>query len=117
MPLEQVIQTDEKTGAKKGVSLDRYDLIPPRALEYLALVYGKGCQKYAPRNWEAGYPWGWSFRALFKHAFAALRGEWMDPESGLPHLAHCAWHCFTLMTYHEYKLGTDDRSGVALGST
>lgn len=112
MALEQTIAVDEKTGAKKGVSLDRYDLIPGRALEYVAMVYGKGSQKYEERNWEKGYKWGYSFRALLKHAFAAWRGEWLDPESGLPHLAHCVWHGLTLMTFHEYKLGTDDRSAV-----
>lgn len=110
------IAQDPATGGTKGLSPDRYDLIPPKALEYLALVYGQACQdhggKYAARNWERGYPWGWSARALFKHAWAFMRGEWLDPESHLPHLAHAAWHCFTLMTYHEYALGTDDRTHV-----
>jgi hypothetical protein len=108
--------TDPKTGANKELKADRYDLIPSYALEQLALVYGLSCKdhggKYEARNWEKGYPWGWSFRALFKHAFAALRGEWLDPESGLPHLSHAAWHCFTLMVYFHYKLGTDDRSTI-----
>jgi hypothetical protein len=108
--IEQRMETDAKTGAMKGVSLDRYDLIPPKAIEYIALVYGTGSLKYADRNWEKGYKWGLSFRALLKHAFAAWRGEWLDSESGLPHLAHAAWHCLTLMTYHDYRLGTDDRS-------
>lgn len=104
------METDSKTGAMKGVSLDRYDLIPPKALEYLALIYGKGSLKYADRNWEKGYKWGLSFRALMKHAWAAWRGEWLDPESGLPHLMHAAWHCFTIVTYYDHQLGTDDRS-------
>ena len=71
--LEQRMETDAKTGAMKGVSLDRYDLIPPTALEYLALIYGKGSLKYVDRNWEKGYRWGLSFRALMKHAWAAWR--------------------------------------------
>lgn len=108
--IEQQMETDAKTGGMKGVSLDRYDLIPAKALEYLARIYGKGSLKYADRNWEKGYKWGLSFRALMKHAWAAWRGEWLDPESGLPHLMHAAWHCFTIVTYHDYKLGTDDRS-------
>ena len=116
MPDPGVMATDPKTGAHKELKADRYDLIPPYALEQLALVYGLSCQdhggKYEPRNWEKGYPWGWSFRALFKHALAALRGEWLDPESGLPHLVHAAWHCLTLVTYFHYKLGTDDRSMI-----
>ena len=124
MSLEQVIVTDEKTGAKKGVSLDRYDLIPHRALEELAKVYGRssveGGGKYPARNWEKGYSWGWSFRAMIKHAFAHWRGEAIDPEDGLFHLSKVAWHSFTLLMYFIYKLGTDDRSKmqeVDLGST
>ena len=113
-PDPTVMSTDPTTGAMKELKDDRYDLIPPDALEALARVYGKSSQdhggKYPARNWEKGYAWGKSFRALIKHAFAAWRGEWLDPESGLPHLAHAAWHCFTLLTYHDKKLGTDDRS-------
>ena len=112
-----VMAQDPKTGGKKELKADRYDLMPPRALEYVALVYGLSCKdhggKYDARNWEKGYPWGWSFRALFKHAFMALRGEWLDPESGLPHLAHACWHCLTIMTYYDYGIGTDDRSKIA----
>lgn len=114
MPSGQAQATDAKTGGKKGLSPDRYDLIPAKALEYLALVYGQSCiehgGKYDARNWEKGYPWGWSIRALFKHALAFVRGAWLDPDSGLPHIIHAAWHCFTLCTYHDYKLGTDDRT-------
>lgn len=113
--------TDPVTGGFKGLRADRYDLIPAYALEQLALVYGESCDehggKYPARNWEKGYSWGWSFRALFKHAFAALRGEWLDPESKRPHLAHAAWHCFTLMVYYEYRLGTDDRSRLRQGGS
>ena len=108
--LTQHILTDPMTGGQKGVSPDRYDLIPPQALEALALVYGQGAQKYADNNWRKGYAWGYSFRALIKHAYAFWRGEWVDPESGLPHLAHTMWHCATLMTFHEQGLGTDTRS-------
>lgn len=114
MPSGQEQAVDTVTGGKKGLSPDRYDLIPAKALEYLALIYGKSAKehggKYDARNWEKGYPWGWSIRALFKHAWSVVRGEWLDPESGLPHIMHAAWHCFTLCTFHDYNIGTDDRS-------
>lgn len=129
-PLRQEMTTDAQTGAQKAMSLDRYDLIPPKALEYLALVYGKGSLKYADRNWEKGYSWGKSFRALISHAFKAWRGEWYDKHeptctpsclnhTELPHLAQVAWHAFALLTYYDLKLGTDDRSkaGVPITAT
>jgi len=120
-PDPKVMAVDEKTGAKKELKADRWDLMPWGALEYVALVYGKSAVdhggKYPARNWEKGYNWGWSFRALIKHAVKPMVGEWYDPESGLPHLAHAAWHCRALMTYFDYKLGTDDRSGLGQDQT
>jgi hypothetical protein len=116
VPDPAAMSVDPVTGAMKELKADRYDLIPPEALEFLAKIYGKSCKdhggKYDARNWEKGYAWGKSFRALIGHAFAAWRGEWLDPESGLPHFAHAAWHCLTLITYHDHKLGTDDRSPI-----
>lgn len=102
-------RTDPNTGAQKGVKLERFDLVPASALRALATVYGKGSQRYADRNWEAGYPWGWSFGALQRHLWAFWGGEYLDPETGLPHLAHAAWHCFTLIHFVDGKLGVDDR--------
>lgn len=110
----EFLQRDPETGAMKGGKMARYDLIPPEALHALAEVYGRGAQKYAERNWEAGYPWGWSFAACMRHLWAFWRGEDIDPESGQLHLAHAAWHCFTMLTFLIRKAGTDDRhKGIA----
>lgn len=106
----EVRQTDASTGAQKGGKLARYDLIPPEALQALAEVYGRGAKKYAERNWEAGYPWGWSFAACMRHLWSFWSGKDRDAESGQYHLAHAAWHCFTMLTYLIRKAGTDDRA-------
>lgn len=106
---EEIRGTDPTTGGQKGLKPARYDLIPPEALDLLARLYGWGASKYADRNWEKGYPWGWSFAAMMRHAWAWARREDTDPESGLPHMAHCAWHCFVLMTFSVRGIGTDDR--------
>lgn len=101
--------TDATTGGQKGIKLARFDLVPARALWALAEVYGKGAVKYEDDNWRRGYPWRWSFGALMRHAWAWFRGEDNDPESGLPHLAHAAWHCFTLMEFGRLHPDKDDR--------
>lgn len=102
--------TNEKTGGEKGSKEARFDLIPPYPLEQIARVFGKGCQKYAARNWEKGYDWGLSFAAMQRHAWAFWSGEETDPESGLPHLAHAAWHCLALMQFCQNHRDLDDRS-------
>jgi hypothetical protein len=106
---------DKETGGMKGQKLARYDLIPPEALDALAKVYGHGAHKYEDRNWEKGYSWGLCFAAMMRHAWAFWRGEETDRESGLPHLAHAAWHCFTLMTFAQTHTNKDDRSQLKEG--
>ena len=102
--------TNEKTGGQKGIKEARFDLIPPDPMWELARVYGRGAAKYADRNWERGYSWGLSYGAMQRHIHAFWAGEYDDPESGLPHLAHAMWHCITLMQFHENFPGMDDRS-------
>jgi hypothetical protein len=104
----EVTIVDEKTGGKKGQKLARFDLIPAHALEEIACVYGRGAQKYSDDNWRKGYSWRLSFGALMRHAWAFWRGEERD-ELGNHHLACVAWHCFTMMTFERFGLGTDDR--------
>ncbi len=102
--------TNPDTGGEKCSKPERYDLIPPLAMDELARVYGWGCGKYQDRNWEKGVCWGLFIAALYRHVSAFVRGEERDPESGLHHLAHAAWHCLSLLTYTRLGLGTDDRS-------
>ena len=101
--------TDPTTGAQKGMKIERFDLIPPVPLRYIATVYGFGSKKYDDNNWFKGYPWSWSVGALERHLNAWKAGEDVDPESGLPHLAHAAWHCITLMEFARSQRGADDR--------
>lgn len=108
--MSEVRVTDPVTGAQKGQKPERYDLIPPHALDELARVYGYGASKYDDRNWEKGYDWGLSLAALHRHVKAFEKGEVVDPESGRRHLLHAAFHLLTLDTYEQFGLGTDTRS-------
>ncbi len=103
--------TDPDTGAQKGSKDERHDLIPSGALAALARVYGYGAGKYDDHNWRKGYVWSLSYAAMQRHLRAFWGGEDYDPESGLPHLAHAAWHCFTLLTFMEEHPEKDNRYG------
>jgi len=108
--------TDPLTGGQKGSKLERFDLIPPEPLEELARVYGMGALKYEDNNWQKGYAWKLSFAAMMRHAWAFWRGEDKDPESGCKHLAHCAWHCMTMMWFMDHHKAGDSRKPNQAGS-
>lgn len=87
------------TGGAKGSKDARFDLLPWEALAEIAKIYGFGAKKYDEHNWRKGYDWGLSYAALQRHLAAFWSGEDLDPESGLPHMAHAGWHCLTLLTF------------------
>ena len=110
MATDEVRTVDPDTGGEKGAKLARFDLIPVGPLWALAEVYGYGCKKYSDRNWEKGYKWSLSYAALQRHLSMFWDGHELDAESGLPHLAHAAWHCMALMEWGETHPEKDDRS-------
>jgi hypothetical protein len=97
------------TGVKYDSGKLRYDLIPVGPLQTLAQVYTMGAEKYADDNWRQGLPWKRIYAALQRHLNAFWGGEDFDSESGLPHLGHAAWGCFTLLEYLNTKRSFDDR--------
>lgn len=93
----------------------RHDLIAPLALDEIAQVYTYGTIKYDDDNWWKGLRWKKDvFGCILRHIWKWFRGEKLDEESGLHHLAHAAWNCMTLMEYERLKIGTDDRVPLAL---
>jgi hypothetical protein len=76
----------------------RLGLLPFAALEETAKVFGYGAGKYRPNGWRTVDNAVERYRdALLRHLFAHLRGEVLDPESGLRHLAHAATNALLLL--------------------
>jgi hypothetical protein len=107
-PLETRI-TDPVTGGQKGSKPAQLGAMDPAALMQVATVAGFGAGKYDTWNFVKGFKWSLSYNALQRHLHAFWDGEANDPESGLPHLAHAAWHCLALLTFTMRGRGTDDR--------
>jgi hypothetical protein len=95
----------------KGVKYDEskleYGLLPPLALEETVRVLTFGAQKYARNNWQKvpdskrRY-----FDALERHVWAWKKGEQIDPESGIHHLAH-AMCCLMFLYEHDIMYSKD----------
>ena len=76
-------------GAKLDAGKNRWDLLPLEVVEGVVKVMTFGASKYTPNGWkevpeaEARY-----FSAMMRHYRAIQRGEYLDPDSGLPHWMH-----------------------------
>lgn len=102
--------TDPRTGGQKGRKEDRYDLLPFDVLEQDALLYGIGSKKYEDRNWEKGYAWSLSLRAIMSHLVAFVKGESYDKE-GFHHMAAVRFHAAALMRFEREFPELDDVRG------
>lgn len=80
-------------GIKHDQDKPKMDLLDADALEGLARVLTFGAKKYAAHNWRNGITNSRLIGAMLRHIFAIMRGEFTDPESGLPHIDHvgCCW--------------------------
>ncbi len=103
------VRITSATGGEKGQKLAQVGSVDPTALLRVAEVAGFGASKYARLNFLKGYDWSLSFDALQRHLLLFWAGQNNDDESGLPHVAHAAWHCLALLAFAEHGLGTDDR--------
>lgn len=81
------------------------------ALNALALVAGFGARKYKPFGYLKGVKQTDLLNALHRHVNAYMCGEELDEESGLPHLAHAAWHCLALISAKERNRLDEDLPG------
>ena len=76
-------------GMKFDTGKLRYSLIPTETTTALAEVLTFGAAKYAPNNWQIVENGQERYLdALYRHLEAYRSGEYLDPESELPHLNH-----------------------------
>lgn len=97
-------RADKHDGEKVPV-----ELVPASFIESISRVLAHGARKYARNNWTKGLPWTRILGSTLRHVYAWARKEDLDPESGLPHLAHAATNIMFLMTWAKTKPELDDR--------
>lgn len=84
-------------GDHKDAGKTRLDLVDAHWIEATGRVLGFGAEKYDPWNWTRGIAYTRLLGSALRHLFAFARREDLDPESGLPHLAHAS--CCLMMLY------------------
>lgn len=104
------------SGARYNTGKPDFSLIPLVTLEDEARVWEYGKKKYAAWNWAKGMAWSIPFACIQRHLSAWQRGEELDPESGLPHLAHISCNVRMLTLYAKNFPEGDDRPKGLIGA-
>ena len=97
------------TGVKLDTGKPPMELLDAYALEQVAMVLEFGRRKYSAHNWRKGISYGRLAGAALRHVFAFLRGEDVDLESGLPHIAHAMCCLMFLLGMTRTMPEMDDR--------
>ncbi|XUX01200.1 MAG: dATP/dGTP diphosphohydrolase domain-containing protein [Dehalogenimonas sp.] len=96
-------QTYAGGGMKEQLQINkgRFDLLPPYAIQRLAVHFANGAAKYADRNWEKGIPLSRFMDSGLRHALQYLGGA-RDED----HMAAAAWNFLCLIQTEEWiRLG------------
>lgn len=95
-----IIDKTDKESVKNDRKDDklRWDLLPLNLIEMVVKVFHFGAKKYGENRWQ-NLPDAYNRYkgAMLRHLVAHEKGEVLDPESGLPHLAHMAWNALAIL--------------------
>jgi hypothetical protein len=109
MPVGDIYGTAPGTAARFNDDKPDLSLIPLSTLSDEARVWMYGQRKYTPWNWARGTQWSVPLASCLRHIAAWQRGEDLDAETGLPHLAHAICNLRMLTLYAETYPEGDDR--------
>jgi len=89
---------DDKDKIRMGLVLHGF----PKALKLVSQVGTEGAKKYSDNGWKEVENGFYRYRdALYRHLFAT---DIIDPEFGLPHLAHAAWNLLAMLELAEDRV-------------
>lgn len=94
-------------------------ILPLDATEEIIKVFQFGEKKYARGNFANGDGLEYTrmLNSLMRHTTSFMRGEDLDPESGLSHMAHagcCVLMLLHFITHKDQFPNNDDRAGKIL---
>lgn len=101
------------TAIKFDQEKTQLDLLSAHWIFGVGEVLTFGAKKYAAHNWRGGLKRSRLLGAALRHIFAYLRGEDLDPETGLLHLHHASCCLMFASELHVTRPDTDDRFKVS----
>lgn len=87
--------------------IDKYNL-PPFSVEEVAKVATFGAAKYEEHNWRKGMKWSRFLDAYDRHILEYKKGNKVDDDSKLLHLAHAIWNLMALIECSIESHGIND---------
>jgi hypothetical protein len=78
------------------------------ALEGVSGVMEYGCRKYERDNWKLGLSLESTLDSMLRHITKLLDGEFVDEESGLPHIDHIACNALFAAYHHNGRKPTKE---------
>lgn len=103
---------NKSTNPKDLIGSDKlpFHLVPMTAVAYECLAFLEGALKYGRSNWRAaGVRFTIYYDACLRHLSKCMEGEWIDNESGIPHLGHARACLGIIIDAYEAGMLTDDR--------
>lgn len=93
-PIQSLEVTTFPTGANRDGKggKGKFELLPMRALNALAIYFEKGADKYGDRNWEKGIPYSSFVNSGLRHL-----GQFMTGKKDENHLVACVWNLICLL--------------------
>ncbi len=98
-----------KRGHKFDSEKNRLELLSSSWISGVGLVLTYGAKKYAANNWRKGIERTRLLGAALRHIFSYMKGEDIDPETGLLHLYHASCCLMFASELHYTQPETDDR--------
>lgn len=102
---------EEEIFAKADNGKPTYELLPFELLADVNKVLEHGKNKYGLLNWQRKESFKYSrcYNALLRHMFAWWRGQDLDNDTNISHLAHAMCNLLFLMWHDKNNPESDDR--------
>jgi len=81
--------------------------VPFEVIDVIAGVFHHGALKYGSKNYQKCEDWDRYFDAMMRHIVSWRNGEKIDPDSGLPTLAHVICNAWMLLWHEQKELKKD----------
>jgi len=98
-PAEHFWSKPKETFIKNDSGKLQWSLMPFEQLEDVVRVLMKGAEKYTKDNWKKCDDINRYKDALMRHVTSYMKGELLDPEDHLSHLAHAICNCLFLQYF------------------